>query len=182
MDSIYSQSLDTLKFSSFFITAPFHIIAKESRLLFMISTLHGPATLTAKHTTRNPALIKQMIHILQLQLVRLGKETVHDRDPQETEDGEDDERSPLDILHGDGRDLDDDEDAHPVDERAQRLALRPDPGRRHLGRVKPGDGEPADAEEDLEEEDHGRGAVRGWLGVTREEDRGEAEAETEAGC
>lgn len=63
-----------------------------------------------------------------------------------------------------------------VDERAQRLPLRADARRRDFARVEPWDGQPADAEEDLEKEDHGRCAVGGGLAAGGEQDRGEREA------
>lgn len=62
----------------------------------MHTRLHGPAALGAKHATGKAALLKQMIHVLQAQLVRLGEEAVDDGDPEGAEDGEDDEGVPGD--------------------------------------------------------------------------------------
>jgi hypothetical protein len=61
----------------------------------MVPGLDGPASLAFKHTTRDAALLKQMVDILELQLVRFREEGIYDRNPAEAKDGEDDERAPL---------------------------------------------------------------------------------------
>jgi hypothetical protein len=61
----------------------------------MVPSLDSPASLALKHTTRDAAILKQMVDILELQLVCFREEGIYDRDPAEAEDGEDDERAPL---------------------------------------------------------------------------------------
>lgn len=92
-------------------------------LSLMKPPLHSPSTFTTKHTSRNPTLIKQMINILQLKLISLREKEIYNRHPARTENGEDDKCPPADILHCDRGDLYDDEDAHPIYERAKCLAL-----------------------------------------------------------
>lgn len=73
---------------------------------------------------------------------------------------EDDEGAPVDILDRDWSDLHDRKHAHPVDKAAECLASRSNPRRGDLGRIKPRHGKPAEAKENLEQEDHGSRSVR----------------------
>jgi hypothetical protein len=78
----------------------------------MIPGLHRPSSLRLKDTTRNTTSLKQMINILQLQLIRLREETVNDRNPESAEHGEDDKSTPADVVDCYGCYLDDGEYAH----------------------------------------------------------------------
>lgn len=123
-----------------------------------------------------------MINILQLKLISLREKEIYNRHPARTENGEDDKCPPADILHCDRGDLYDDEDAHPIYERAKCLALWSDTGCCYLCGVEPWDGEPADSEEDLEDKDHCCGAVRGWAGADGKENAGQGEAKAQSRC
>ena len=79
----------------------------------------------------------------------------------------DDKCVPADIPDSNGCDLDDREDTHPVQEDADGLTAAANAGRAYFGRIEPGDGQPADAEEALEEEYHGCGAVGSASGSDR---------------
>jgi hypothetical protein len=146
----------------------------------MAALLHRPPAPTPPHPTRNPTLIKQMINVLQLQLVRLGEKRIHHRHPQRIE-ARKDKGPPANIANGDRRDLHHGKDAHPVDEASERLALAPDARRGYFGGVEPRDRQEADAEEDLEQKDHRRGAVRGARRPRGEQAGGDGKAGCEAG-
>lgn len=61
----------------------------------MVPSLDGPASLALEHTARDAAFLKQMVDILELQLVRFREEGIYDRNPAEAKHGEDDECAPL---------------------------------------------------------------------------------------
>lgn len=125
----------------------------------MIPRLHGPTTLRLKHTTRNPARFKKMINVLQHQLIRLREETIHNGYPTRAEHRENNECLPSNTADCNRGDLYDSENAHPVYESAECLTSRTNSSGGHFGRVEPGNGEPPDAEEYLEDEDEGCSCV-----------------------
>jgi len=72
--------------------------------------------------------------------------------------------------------LHDSEYTHPVYERRKGLPTTSDSGGGDFAGIKPRDWKPADAKENLEDEDEGCGGVGGGAGADAEENGGEDEA------
>jgi hypothetical protein len=174
----------------------------------VVAWLDGAAGPCGEHAASRAALLEEVVDVLHHQLVGLGEEAVHDGHPAEADDGEDNDRVSLCrvcpgvgqkgpgecvislnkkgklaygyAVDGHGGDLHDGERAPPVDEAAEGVAARADARGGHLAGVEQGDGQPADAEEDLEDEDEGGTCVGGAAGADGEHDGGHGEAEAEA--
>ena len=78
--------------------------------------LDGPPARAGPHAAREAAFLEDVIHVLELEPLRLREERVHEGHPKRVEDGEDDEDAPADVRNRGRRHLDDGEDAHPVEE------------------------------------------------------------------
>ena len=104
-------------------------------------------------------LAEEAVDVLERAVGRLGVEEVDDGHEREVEDGPDDVEAPVDAGDADGRDLDDEEVDDPVGGRADGRALGPHRQAVDLGRIKPRHTLPADAEEDVVEEEEGDGRL-----------------------
>lgn len=106
-----------------------------------------------------PIIIAQVhhIHLLERAARGLGVEQPDDHRKKQVEHEEDHVRPPADVGDGDGRDLHDQEVEDPVTGGGQGGGVRAVPQRHELRRVQPGDGEPANGEDGLVEEEEGQG-------------------------
>lgn len=102
-------------------------------------------------------LPKQPINILQRAIRRLGVEQIHNGHETRVKHGPDDVEFPLEGLDADGRDFDDHEVEGPVRSGSEGRPFGTVGEGVDFGGVEPGDALPADAEEDVVEEEEGDG-------------------------
>lgn len=127
---------------------------------------HGKRALALAHARlpvqKHLLAREELIDTLQGQIARLGVEEPDEGQEAGVEDCKVDVRLPLQVLDGDWGDFDDEEGEDPVRGRGERGGLLARGKGRVLGRQEPGDGQHANSEEEVEEEEHnyGHDAVR----------------------
>jgi len=98
---------------------------------------------------------EELVDLLEVPALGLGKHEVDDRDPAGVEDGKDDVGLPLDVLKGRGGELDNGEVEDPVAGGGESRTLGPDGKRKDLGGDEPDSSLETEGEEELEDEEHG---------------------------
>lgn len=98
--------------------------------------LHRPPTRRSPHTTCNATPLKQMTNILQVQLIRLRKETINNRHPTPTKFRKNNKCPPRDIINQNRCDLLNCKHAHPIHKRPNRLSFRPNARSCHFRRIE----------------------------------------------
>lgn len=124
------------------------------RILLVVPHLDALPSLTAG--AGSPALeLKEIVHVLELQVGRLWEEVIDERNEDGVEDGEDDVRLPSNVVDGRRRKLHHSEVDDPKAGRRHCCAARSQLECADLRGVQPRAGQPALGEDSVEEEEHG---------------------------
>lgn len=98
---------------------------------------------------------EELVDLLEVPALGLGKHEVDDRDPASVEDGKDDVGLPLDVLESRGGELDNGEVEDPVACGGESRTLGPDGKGKNLGGNEPDSSLETEGEEEFEDEEHG---------------------------